>query len=49
MSEVTWESFGEIATQNGFNFLYSGYNTDEGLIRRNGVELFTHSWSGVFL
>jgi hypothetical protein len=31
MSEVRWDSFGEIATQNGFTFLYSRYNAEEDL------------------
>jgi hypothetical protein len=30
MSEVRWNCFGEIATQNGCTFLYSGYNAVEG-------------------
>jgi hypothetical protein len=37
MSEVRWDSFGEIATQNGFTFLYSGYNADEKPLRRDSV------------
>jgi hypothetical protein len=37
--EVRWDSFGERATQNGFNFLYSGYNAGEGPVRPDGVEL----------
>jgi hypothetical protein len=36
MSEVRWDSFGEIATQNGFTFPYSGYNADEGPVHRDG-------------
>jgi hypothetical protein len=39
MSEVRWDSFGEIATQNEFTVLYSEYNADEGPVRRDGVAL----------
>jgi hypothetical protein len=39
MSEVRWDSFGEIATQNGFTFLYSGNNADEGPVWYDGVGL----------
>jgi hypothetical protein len=39
MSEVRWDSFGETATQNGFTFLYSGHNADEGPVCRDGVGL----------
>jgi hypothetical protein len=39
MSEVRWDSFGERATQIGCIFLYSRYNADEGLVRRDGVGL----------
>jgi aspartate/tyrosine/aromatic aminotransferase len=39
MSEVRWDSFREITTQNGFTFLYSGYNADEGPVRHDGVGL----------
>jgi hypothetical protein len=39
MSEVRWDSFGKIATQNGFTFLYYGYNADEGPVHHDGVGL----------
>jgi hypothetical protein len=39
MSEVRWDGFGEITTQNGFTFLYSGYNADEDPVRPDGVGL----------
>jgi hypothetical protein len=39
MSEVRWDSSREIATQNGFIFLYSVYNSDEGPARRDGAGL----------
>jgi hypothetical protein len=29
------------ATQNGFTFLYSGYNVDEGPVRRDGGKTFS--------
>jgi hypothetical protein len=38
-SEVRWDSFGEVTTQTGFTFLYSGYHADEGPVRRDGVRL----------
>jgi hypothetical protein len=31
--------FGEIAIQNGFSFLYSGYNADEEPVHHDGVRL----------
>jgi hypothetical protein len=39
ISEVRWDCFGEIATQNGFTFLYSGYKADEGPVCHDGVGL----------
>jgi hypothetical protein len=39
MSVVRWASFGEIATQNGFIFLHSGYNSDQGPVCHDGVGL----------
>jgi hypothetical protein len=39
MSEVRWDSSGEIATQNGFTFLYSRYNAVEEPVCCDGVGL----------
>jgi hypothetical protein len=37
MSEVRWDTFGQIATQTGFTFLYSGRNANEGSVRHDKV------------
>jgi hypothetical protein len=37
INEVRWDILGEKATQNGFIFLYSGYNANGGRVRRDGV------------
>jgi hypothetical protein len=47
MCEVRY--FGEIATQNGFTFLYSGHNADEGPVRRDGVGHLVKLQKGVSL
>jgi hypothetical protein len=37
------------ATQNGFTFLYSGYNADKRLVHRDGVRLLVKLQKGVLL
>jgi hypothetical protein len=39
MSEVRWDSCGEITTKNVLTFMYSGYNADEGPVGHDGVGL----------
>jgi hypothetical protein len=49
MSEVTWDNFGAIATQNGFTFLYSGHKADEGPVRHHKIGLLVKLQKGVSL